>query len=67
MQIEFFKKLAIAGLGLTALAFILKAVAGLINAPILLDLASLLRPTGLFFLGISALGFIYRYYLTSRS
>jgi hypothetical protein len=67
MQIEFFKKLAMAGLELTALAFILKAVAGLINAPILLDLASLLRPAGLFLLGISALGFIYRYYLTSRS
>jgi hypothetical protein len=67
MQIEFFKKLAMAGLGLTALAFILKAVAGLINAPILLDLTSLLRPAGLFFLGISALGFIYRYYLISKS
>jgi hypothetical protein len=67
MQIEFFKKLAMAGLGLTVLAFILKAVAGLINAPILLDLTSLLRPAGLLFLGISALGFIYRYYLTSRS
>jgi hypothetical protein len=67
MQIEFFKKLAMAGLGLTALAFILKAVAGLINAPILLDLASLLRPVGLSFLGVSALGFIYRYYLTFRS
>jgi hypothetical protein len=61
MQIEFFKKLAMAGLGLTVLAFILKAVAGLINAPILLDLTSLLRPAGLLFLGISALGFIYRY------
>jgi hypothetical protein len=67
MQIEFFKKLAMAGLGLTVLAFILKAVAGLINAPILLDLTSLLRPVGLSFLGVSALGFIYRYYLTSKS
>jgi hypothetical protein len=67
MQIEFFKKLALSGLGLTALSFILKTVAGLVNAPILLDLASLLRPAGLLFLGVSALGFIYRYYLTSKS
>jgi hypothetical protein len=66
MQIELFKKLATAGLGLIVLALILKALAHLIQAPILLDLTSLLQPIGFLFLGISALGFIYRYYLTSK-
>jgi hypothetical protein len=67
MQIELFKKIAIFGLGITFLAFILKTLAELINAPILLDLTSLLQPAGLFLLGIAVLGFIYRYYIASKS
>jgi hypothetical protein len=66
MQTEWLKKLIAAGLGLAILSFILKALAQLINAPILLDLTALLQPAGLFLLAVGFLGFIYRYYIGSK-
>jgi hypothetical protein len=66
MQTEWLKKLSTAGLGLTILSLILKALAQLINAPILLDLTALLHPAGLSLLGIACLGFLYRYYIGSK-
>ena len=66
MQIEFFKKLAVAGLGLTFLALILNGIGEILSAPILLDLAALLKPAGLLLLGVALAGFVYRYYVVSK-
>ncbi len=66
MQIELFKKLAVAGLGLTFLSLIINGVAEATNAPILLVLASMLKPIGLSLLGVAIAGFVYRYCVVSK-
>jgi len=66
MQIEFFKKLAVAGLGLTFLSLILHGFGEVVSAPIILDIAGLLKPAGLSLLGVAFAGFVYRYYVVSK-
>ena len=66
MQIEFFKKLAVGGLGLTFLALILNGIGEVLSTPILLDLAALLKPAGILLLGVAFAGFVYRYYVVSK-
>ena len=66
MQIELFKRIAVAGLGLTFLWSILNGVGSFTNAPILFVLASMLKPIGLSLLGLAIAGFIYRYYVVSK-
>jgi hypothetical protein len=66
MQIELFKRLAVAGLGLTFLTFILKSIGAITRAPILMNLALLLKPLGLLLLGLACVGFVYQYYLVSK-
>jgi len=66
MQIEFFKRLAVAGMGLTFLSLILHSLGEVLNAIILLDLAALLKPAGLSLLGVAFAGFVYRYYVVSK-
>jgi hypothetical protein len=66
MQIELFKKLAVAGLGLTFLSLILHSLGEVLSTPILLDLAALLKPAGLLLLGLAFAGFVYRYYVVSK-
>jgi hypothetical protein len=66
MQIELFKKIAVAGLGLTFLSLILNGIGDVTNAPILLVLAAMLKPIGLSLLGLAIAGFVYRYYVVSK-
>jgi hypothetical protein len=66
MQIELFKKVAVAGLGLTFLSSTLNGIGEATNAPILFVLASMLKPIGLSLLGLAIAGFVYRYYVVSK-
>jgi len=66
MQIEFFKKLAVAGLGLTFFSLTLNGIGEVLSTPIFLDLAGLLKPAGLSLLGVAFAGFVYRYYVISK-
>lgn len=66
MQIEFFKKIAVAGFGLFCLSLLLNSIGGVINAPILLSIGALCQPAGLLLLGLAFIGFAYRYYVVSK-